>query len=271
MLLTRILTALALIPLVVWAVLGLPLWGLTALIGVVVALSAHEWAQFAVGSRGARLVYAVGCGAAVAALPMLTAMNTLVAPLGGVLCWVLMTLWIGSYPRGFVSGVGQAGSRLTIGAAILLLFAAATLQLAAIEHGRLLILITLVLVWAMDVGGYFFGKQFGRRKLSPQISPNKSWEGFWGGAFLALVVAVVASMLVLPLEGAGVWLFAALGVAVSMISVLGDLAESMFKRQAGIKDSGTLLPGHGGLLDRLDSTYAAMPLMLAGWLLFDLH
>lgn len=271
MLLTRVLTALALIPLVVWAVLGLPLWGLTVLLAVVVALSAHEWAQFAVSDTPKRVLYAAACGAAVAALPPLTVRYGFAAPVGGVLCWVGMSLWIRRYPRGFVSGVGQAGTRLAVGAVILLLFAAAALQLATIEHGRVLILATLVLVWAMDVGGYFFGKQFGRHKLSPAISPNKSWEGFWGGALLALLVAIVAAWMVLPLAPPSAWLFMGLGVVVSMISVLGDLAESMFKRQAGIKDSGALLPGHGGLLDRLDSTYAAMPLMLAGWLLLDLQ
>ncbi len=271
MLLTRVLTALALIPLVVWAVLGLPLWGLTLLLAVVVALSAYEWAQFAVSGTSARAIYAAGCGAAVALLPVLASGSGWVFPAAGVLCWVGMSVWIGCYPRGFVTGIGQVGARLTVGAAILLLFAAAALQLAIIEHGRVLILATLVLVWAMDVGGYFFGKQFGRHKLSPQISPNKSWEGFWGGALLALLVAVVAAWVVLPLSTRSAWLFIALGVLVAMVSVLGDLAESMFKRQAGIKDSGSLLPGHGGLLDRLDSTYAAMPLMLAGWLLLDLH
>ncbi len=269
MLLTRVLTALALIPLVVWAVLALPLWGLATLLGVVVALSAHEWAQFAVATQPARIVYALLCGAAVCGLPLLTSNMPLFAPAGGVLCWVAMTIWIGRYPQGFVRGVGQAPLRLLVGACVLLLFAASALQLATVEYGRLLILITLVLVWAMDVGGYFFGKRFGRRKLSPQISPNKSWEGFWGGALLALLVALVAANVVLPLQGVDMGVFAALGVAVSMISVLGDLAESMFKRQAGIKDSGALLPGHGGLLDRLDSTYAAMPLMLAGWLVFE--
>lgn len=269
MLLTRVLTALALIPLVVWAVLGLPLTGLAVLLGVVVALSAYEWAQFAVVSQAARWVFALVCGVAVAGMPYLTSEQALLAPVAGVLLWSGMTLWISRYPQGFIPGVGQVGLRLVTGALVLVLFAASALQLAVLEYGRWLILITLVLVWAMDVGGYFFGKQFGRHKLSPQISPNKSWEGFWGGALLAALVAIVAAFFVLPLRGTPIWIFAALGVVVSMISVLGDLAESMFKRQAGIKDSGALLPGHGGLLDRLDSTYAAMPLMLAGWLLFD--
>lgn len=262
MLLTRILTALVLIPLVVWALLKLPPGGLAVLLGVVVALSAWEWAQFATRSQPLRAAYAVLLGVAVLALPLAG------APLAvaGVLLWLAMFGWLLAYPRGLRPGITQAPMRLALGAAILWLFAAAALALAAVDNGRVLVLLTLVLVWAMDVGGYFFGKRFGRRKLAPQVSPNKSWEGFAGGALLGAIVSL-AGMPLLGLSGAGALQFALLGTLVAMASVVGDLTESMFKRQSGIKDSGALLPGHGGLLDRLDSTYAALPLMLAGWLL----
>ena len=269
MLLTRVITALVLIPFVVAAVLGLPAWGLAILVGVIAALSAHEWAQFALPTQAGRVAYAVICGSAVWGVYALVERGGIAPYLagGGIAFWLGMAVWVGRYPQGFVSGVGQATSRLTTGAGILLLFAAAALQLAQQPAGRELILVTLVLVWAMDVGGYFFGKRFGKHKLAPLVSPNKSWEGFWGGALLALIVAVVAALYVLPLSVGQVAVMTVLGVLVSMASVLGDLAESMFKRQAGIKDSGALLPGHGGLLDRLDSSYAALPLMQAGWLI----
>lgn len=265
MLLTRLLTALALIPLVVAAVLWLPPAGLAVLLALVAAGSAWEWSQFALHPRRGRLSYALGVGLLAVLLPL---QPWLTAVLGCVF-WFSMLVWLGVFPRGIRQGITQPALRLLIGAALLVLFAAGALAMALEPAGRELILITLVLVWAMDVGGYFAGKRFGRRRLAPLISPNKSWEGFWGGAVLAASVAVVAAYGVLGLSGASAMGFVGLAMVVAMLSVIGDLTESMFKRQTGIKDSGTLLPGHGGLLDRLDSTYAAMPLMLAGSLLLE--
>lgn len=266
MLLTRFLTAIVLIPLVVAALLWLSPFGLTLLLSVVVGLSAHEWSQFAVEAKASRWLFALICGALVWSWPVISGlMSTVQMGLCGLLLWAALAAWMARYPAGFRAGVCQAATRLPVGLAILLVFAFSALELAAVDGGRLLILVTLVLVWAMDVGGYFFGKQFGRSKLAPEISPNKSWEGFWGGVLLAVVVAVFSGMFVIPLEKGGLLTFTALCVLVGMASVIGDLSESMFKRQAGIKDSGSLLPGHGGLLDRLDSSYCAMPIMLFGW------
>lgn len=127
----------------------------------------------------------------------------------------------------------------------------------------------MLLVWGADIGAYFSGKRFGRRKLAVAVSPGKSWEGFYGGLASSLLLTLLAGLyfdwaardLLLALLGA------ALVVA---ISVVGDLTESMFKRQAAIKDSSNLLPGHGGVLDRIDSLTAAVPmfavlLWLHGW------
>lgn len=118
-----------------------------------------------------------------------------------------------------------------------------------------------MLVWAADSGAYFSGRAFGKRKLAPKVSPGKSWEGVVGGLITALVLAFVfihfsGDALVGERNITG---FVILSVATVAISVLGDLTESMFKRESGVKDSSQLIPGHGGVLDRIDSLTAAVP------------
>jgi phosphatidate cytidylyltransferase len=118
----------------------------------------------------------------------------------------------------------------------------------------------LAIVWAADVGAYIFGRLIGRTKLAPAVSPGKTWEGVTGGLITAgLAAAVAAQWLGLPVTR-----LVALGVVTALISVLGDLTQSMFKRNVGLKDSGKLLPGHGGVLDRIDSLTAAVPAFVVG-------
>jgi phosphatidate cytidylyltransferase len=116
------------------------------------------------------------------------------------------------------------------------------------------------LIWASDTGAYFSGKALGRTKLFERISPGKTWEGWVGGTLFCLGVAYVLSLYLADLE-LGYWL----GVAaiVSVFGVLGDLSESMLKRSLGVKDSGNLLPGHGGILDRFDSLLMVVPFVVA--------
>jgi phosphatidate cytidylyltransferase len=119
-----------------------------------------------------------------------------------------------------------------------------------------LLLFALLIVWVADIGAYFVGKGFGRVKLAPQISPGKTWEGVLGGLSAVTILAAIGSP-VLDIEIAVLVPFC---LAVAMISIVGDLAVSMFKRNAGVKDSGSLFPGHGGVLDRIDSVTSAAPL-----------
>jgi phosphatidate cytidylyltransferase len=136
--------------------------------------------------------------------------------------------------------------------------------LHAVEQGPELGLTLMSIVWAADVGGYAFGRWLGRVKLAPAVSPGKTWEGVTGGLLAAAVAATIAARLLgLPVAG-----FVAVGIATALVSVLGDLTESMFKRNVGLKDSGALFPGHGGVLDRFDSLTAAIPIYVIGliWL-----
>jgi phosphatidate cytidylyltransferase len=120
-------------------------------------------------------------------------------------------------------------------------------------------LILLSLVAAADIGAYFTGRRFGRTKLAPQVSPGKTWEGVLGGAVAVSVVALLWIWM-----GLFAWRFLVVALAVFAASVVGDLTESLFKRGAGLKDSGSILPGHGGILDRIDSLTAAAPVYVLG-------
>jgi phosphatidate cytidylyltransferase len=130
--------------------------------------------------------------------------------------------------------------------------------------GRKLLLLALATVWAADVGAYFAGRRYGRVKLAPRVSPGKTWEGVIGGIVCAALAAAAGAAIL----GHAVAPALPLGMSVAAISVVGDLTVSMFKRNRGLKDSGNLFPGHGGVLDRVDSVTAAAPLFVleAGWL-----
>ena len=146
------------------------------------------------------------------------------------------------------------------------------LLLKTYPDSNYLILLLFFLIWGTDIGAYFIGKTFGQRKLVPHVSPRKSWAGFFGGLITALVIATAISLIVknpelLSINGI---IFLVGCIAVAMVSVLGDLSISMFKRNAGVKDSSNLLPGHGGFLDRIDSLLSASPvfalfILFFGW------
>jgi len=258
MLKQRIITALILLPIALCGFFLLDGANFALFIGLVVTPGAWEWARLAgLIAQGLRVAYAV----VVAGLLMLLHLMPELAPwvLGvSVLWWALATWLVLTYPRTSELWASVA-CRLLIGLLVLL---PAWQGLVLIKHwplGNWLIMAVMVLVWGADIGAYFSGRAFGKRKLAPQVSPGKSWEGVYGGLALSLVITAVvgvtrewsAGELILGLFGAAV---------VVLVSVVGDLTESMFKRRSGIKDSSNLLPGHGGVLDRIDSLTAAIPL-----------
>jgi phosphatidate cytidylyltransferase len=261
MLRLRVITALSLAPFVLAAIFWLPQSGMAAVLALLVAAGAWEWAAFAGFTRSsAKAVYVVlilACIAAVwfwgsaasARAVLYVAMGWWVAALGWVLLW---------------PGVVSFSSAAIAGFLVLVPAWLALSQLHA--HQPQLMLFLLLLVVAADVGAYFAGRRFGRVKLAPRVSPGKTWEGVGGGVLGAAVIAVVGVFwLDVPL-----WPFIGLCVLVVFASIIGDLTESLFKRHAGLKDSGTLLPGHGGVLDRVDSITAAAPVFLVGLQALDL-
>jgi phosphatidate cytidylyltransferase len=171
--------------------------------------------------------------------------------------WLFSIVWIAAWRGGFPLPV-----KILCGVLTLLPSLAAVVAVRAVSPWYLLIL--LLLTTSADIGAYFAGRAYGRHKLAPQVSPGKTWEGVVGGLAAVTVVAAVASHW-LPVSPGP---FILICMAVALLSVVGDLSESLFKRQAGLKDSGTLFPGHGGVLDRVDSLTAAAPLFWLGlhWL-----
>ncbi|MBW3504162.1 MULTISPECIES: phosphatidate cytidylyltransferase [unclassified Pseudomonas] len=257
MLKQRIITALILLPIALCGFFLLEGSGFALFIGLVVTLGAWEWARLAgFEAQSARVLFA----AVVALLLFGLHIFPDLAPwvLGAaVLWWALATFLVLTFPQSAVHWSSIA-TKLVIGLLILLPAWQGLVLIKAMPLGNWLIMAVMVLVWGADIGAYFSGRKFGKRKLAPKVSPGKSWEGVFGGLLLSLLITAAVGIV---RDWSASQMFAALvGAAlIVLISVVGDLTESMFKRQAGVKDSSNLLPGHGGVLDRIDSLTAAIP------------
>jgi phosphatidate cytidylyltransferase len=264
MLRTRVYTAIVLLAIVGAALFLLPHWCGVGLLGVVLIIGAWEWAAFA-GCTG--VFRRLGYVAATLVIAAATYRGLTVSTVTQLL-WVAVIWWCVAGVRLAFAGVRvSTGMTLVAGWLALLPALAAVMRLFA-GAPRLpasaLFLMLAGLVSAADIGAYFAGRRYGRRKLAPQISPGKTWEGVIGGAVSVMLVSYgLAVTFDFPR-----WGFVALGAVVFVASVIGDLTESLYKRGAGLKDSGFILPGHGGVLDRIDSLLAAAPFYVLGleWL-----
>ncbi|MGX5220339.1 phosphatidate cytidylyltransferase [Pseudomonas segetis] len=268
MLKQRVITALVLLPIALGGFFLLDGAAFALFIGAVVSLGAWEWARLAgFQSQPQRVAYAALVAILCWLLYVLPVLATPVLVLA-IIWWAVATRLVLGYPQSSQAWASTP-RKLVIGLLILLPAWQGLVLFKQWPLANWLIIAVMVLVWAADIGAYFSGKAFGKRKLAPQVSPGKSWEGAIGGLCTCLLITLVVG--VVRGWGAGEMVWALLGAAiVVMISVVGDLTESMFKRQAGIKDSSNLLPGHGGVLDRIDSLTAAIPvfavlLLLSGW------
>ncbi|HEV8096753.1 MAG TPA: phosphatidate cytidylyltransferase [Burkholderiales bacterium] len=268
MLAVRTLTAVALLAAFLAAVLFLERVVFALLTGAILACAAHEWAALARMRASAAVAYAAGCAAlygaiaawawpiAVSGLPMIAIL------IGASAFWALIVpLWLA---RGM-----QSSSPVLVSAAGLAVLVPAALAMAALPPWHLLGI--LALIWISDTAAYLVGRRFGRHKLAPSVSPGKTIEGAAGAILASLAYAVILA-LTMPAVGAHVnglaWVAYAAGAMLLCASgIIGDLFESGAKRYAGVKDSGKLLPGHGGVLDRVDSVCAALPVgaLLVSW------
>lgn len=266
MLWQRLLTALALVPLVVAGILYLETQLFSALLGVVMLLGAREMARLANLQTGqAQAAYVVAL-----ALAFWLAWRYL--PPGQVvylqwimaIWWVLMTFVLVSRRSELPRVQGSRPAILVLGGLVLMTAWLSISSLhAAAPRGPAMILFMFVLIWVADSGAYFAGRAFGKRKLSPFVSPGKTWAGVAGAVAGAVVSAGLLALLV-PTGEASLPALIALSILVTAVSIGGDLWESRLKREAGMKDSGKLLPGHGGVLDRIDSLLSAAPVFTLG-------
>lgn len=281
MLKQRVITAVVMILLLGAGILLLPPVWLAGLFALVVIVASWEWAGLSgLNAWPAKAAYALlvaGLMALACGYSQLLSERSSDQPvrdvLGlGCLWWAIALLWVKSFPASAVIW-RPVLMRLLMGLLVLIPAWVAFVFLRLHSHGVGFIFVLIAIVTTADIGAYFSGKAWGKSKLAPNVSPGKSWAGFWGGLAASSVLALLLWLtLGLLMDSSAFELTTVIAVAVvtSLASVLGDLLESMVKREQGVKDSGRILPGHGGLMDRIDSMTAAAPvfalcLLLAGW------
>ncbi|MFW5426114.1 MAG: phosphatidate cytidylyltransferase [Methylophagaceae bacterium] len=271
MLKQRLLTAAILIPLVVFSLLYLPTSIVQWLLAGVVVLAALEWFNIVGFKERPEILFAL-----LALVLTVVLTRILISPLLlSLALWAVILVFVIRYahsalPKKIEKIILHPRKALVLSSIVLALFWHSAVLLHSTPLGAQQLLYIMVLVWLADTGGYFAGKRWGKTKLAKSISPNKTWEGVAGAVILGGIWSVIAYALDLSGSLSLVsWL--GLSLIALLISIVGDLFESLFKRAHNVKDSGNLLPGHGGMLDRIDSLLAAVPVFTAGLFLLGAH
>jgi len=271
MLLQRILTALVLAPLAVVIVFP-PTWLFALIVAAVFLAAEWEWTCVCglrgAGTRAGMLVFTLLL-LAVLWWARATPWLWLAVTAAGVAWWLASLAWLRACT--FAASPSREHTLLKLAAGLCILVPAwvALTGMHAGGRGHWWVLLALCIVWAADIGAYFSGRLLGRRKLAPRISPGKTRAGAGGALVAGMLVAALGGWL-LDVRGGVLVALAILGAVTVAASIVGDLFESLMKRHAEIKDSGTLLPGHGGLLDRMDSVFAAIPVFVIGKMILGL-
>ena len=261
-------------PIAIGGIFFLPPSGFAIFTAALIGFGAWEWANMSgLTTQPLRLAYSAVVMLVLAGLYTMTAHGVLWLAL---LWWIVAFALVATYPKNSVRW-GSVPVRALMGLLVLVpawvglnYLRNGEFKFALTDNNLLLILYVFALVWVADIGAYFSGRKFGKSKLAPRVSPGKSWAGVWGGLAAVALFALVVSQAFGAVAGQSFVLFV-ISVLTAAVSVLGDLLESMFKRFRGIKDSSRLLPGHGGIMDRIDSLTAAIPiftllLIQIGWL-----
>ncbi len=273
MLKQRIITALVLGPLVIWSVLSFPHPAIAIEMAVILCIGAWEWARLSgITSQIGRVGFALFNGGVFAGIAVLMHYDqSFLIPalyLAGIF-WLFALVMVIYFNRKKITPLNNTSSLIKIftlifGSGIL---AGSFLSIVALHrdasYGSIYILALLILIWAADSCAYFAGKAFGKHKLAVNVSPGKSWEGVIGGLAGTIIAAYLFS-LYLDISATNILKFIFIALITIGFSIVGDLTESLFKRRAGIKDSSQILPGHGGIMDRIDSLVAAAPIFILG-------
>ncbi|NJC29728.1 phosphatidate cytidylyltransferase [Xanthomonas arboricola] len=266
---TRVIAALIMAPLAICAIVLLPKQWLAALAAILFLTGLWEWLKLSGIDDSLPRTVLLMLNLLLMVLMVWASAGSMVlfqiAALVGVVWWLLALLWLRFFTFGADHGNGQARAlKLAAGTlAVLPAWAALVLLHANPDKGNLWLLTALTTVWAADSGAYFAGRAFGKHKLAPRVSPNKTIEGLLGGMVAGIVVACAFGWLA-GLTLAHVPQLVLVSAVAVLASVLGDLFESLLKRHAGAKDSGAVIPGHGGVLDRIDGVLAALPVFALG-------
>jgi phosphatidate cytidylyltransferase len=268
MLWQRVLTAIPLAALVIWILLFQPTYLVNYLLWLVVFIAGLEWARLSG-------LQAVALRVAFAAVIVFISWYVLEQHYALAQWYVLLAVIWWFAMAAYIMKISPQPVKQTISVQKMLygvlIMPAAVIAMSLLHagaHGPQWLLYGLMLVWLADIGAYFSGRRFGKTKLAPALSPGKTREGLYGALLVTTVYSLIASYY-FQLNASSTILLLALSMVLTLISVVGDLYESLLKREAGLKDSGKLLPGHGGMLDRIDSVLATMPLLVVAmhWLI----